>query len=87
MFKEILGYTQKSKYQMALVRMMLRAPEFFIPGNGKDKMGRGRKLMVFFLFYGRLYLNLTGVCSCLQQAETKYKWPNARGKIKTVLLG
>lgn len=35
MFKETLESTQNSKYQRAHFRMMMREPEFLIPGNGK----------------------------------------------------
>lgn len=90
MFKETLESTQNSKYQRAHFRMMMREPEFLIPGNGKKYKKRcvgGVNTDDFFLFFGKLYLNPTQVCSCLQQGEIKYKWLNARDKIKRVLLG
>lgn len=50
MFKETLESTQNSKYQRAHFRMMMREPEFLIPGNGKKykkRRGRGLILMIF----------------------------------------
>lgn len=72
---------QNSKYQRAHVRVMLKEPEFFIPDNGKNKRGGG-KTAFFFLFCGRLCLNLTQVCCCLRQAEIKYKFPMQEARLK-----